>query len=148
MVKMSLKNRSPKKIERIERQLSLCKNTFYLTDVTVISKAYCWIKSPFLVFSELWLADSTQLFWLKRLSKVTNSNGILSASHWIALIGKAASWIPQAELYWLHRNWMQLNSSAFSWTAPNFTQLNNTVCLNSIELYSLNCPHPCLSCSP
>ena len=51
------------------------------------SETYCWISSPFLVLSELWLAGSTQLFWLKLLSKLTDSIWLLSASHWIALLG-------------------------------------------------------------
>jgi hypothetical protein len=36
-------------------------------------ETYCWISSPFLVLSEFWLAGSTQLFWLKLLSKLTDS---------------------------------------------------------------------------
>ena len=38
---------------------------FFLPDVIVILEAYCWISSLFLVLSELWLAGSTQLLWLK-----------------------------------------------------------------------------------
>jgi hypothetical protein len=33
-----------------------CKCNAYLPDVIVISEAYCWISSPFLALSELWLA--------------------------------------------------------------------------------------------
>jgi hypothetical protein len=41
---------------------------------------YYGISSPFLVLSEFSLADSTQLFWLKLLSKLTDSNWLLSSS--------------------------------------------------------------------
>jgi hypothetical protein len=37
--------------------------------------------------SELFLAGSIQLFWLK-LFKTTDSNWLLLASDWIALLGK------------------------------------------------------------
>ena len=42
------------------------------------SKTCCWISSPFLVLYNLSLAGSTQLFWLKLLSKLTNSVWLLS----------------------------------------------------------------------
>lgn len=42
-----------------------CKSSFYLPDVVVILEAYCWISSPFLVLSELQLAELTELFQLK-----------------------------------------------------------------------------------
>ena len=45
----------------------------YFSDVTVIAKAYCLIISHFLILSEFWLAVSTQLFWLKLLSKLPDS---------------------------------------------------------------------------
>ena len=62
----------------------VCKCNFYLSDVIVISEVYCWTSSPFPALSELGLAGSTQLFWLKIFSKLTGSNWLLSASHWIA----------------------------------------------------------------
>jgi hypothetical protein len=42
------------------------------------SEACCWVSSPFLVLSELWPAGSTTLFWLKLLSKLTDSFWLLS----------------------------------------------------------------------
>jgi hypothetical protein len=60
------------------------KSNFYLLDVIIISEAYCWISSPFLAFSELWLSGSTQFFWTKFLSKLTDS---ISVYHSIALLG-------------------------------------------------------------
>ena len=51
------------------------------------SETCCWISSPFLALSSLWLADSTQLFWLKVLSKLTDSSWLLSASDFFALLG-------------------------------------------------------------
>jgi hypothetical protein len=42
--------------------------------------------SPFLVLSELWLAGSTQLFWLKLPSKLTDWIWLLLAPHWIFLL--------------------------------------------------------------
>ena len=62
-----------------------CENNFYFPE-TVVSEAYCWISSPFLVISELWLAGSTQLFWLKLLSKLTDSICFSSSPNWIALL--------------------------------------------------------------
>jgi hypothetical protein len=48
----------------------VCKNNFYSPGAVFILETYCRISSPFLVLSELWLADSTQLLWLKLLSKL------------------------------------------------------------------------------
>lgn len=64
-----------------------CKINFYSPDVLVVLKAYCWVNSPFLALSELWLASSTHLVWLKLLPKLTYANRLLSASDWIALLG-------------------------------------------------------------
>lgn len=58
-----------------------------MPDVILISEAHCRISSPLLVLSELLLVGSTQLFWLKFLSKLTDSIGLLSASHRKALLG-------------------------------------------------------------
>ena len=63
-----------------------CKSNFYLRDTILISEAYCWINSPFLVLSKLWLAGWTQQFWPKLLSKLTHENWLFLASGWIALI--------------------------------------------------------------
>ena len=63
-------------------------------------ETYSWISSPFLVLSELWLAGSIQLFWLKLLSKLTDSIRLLSASHWIT---------PSADLHWTQ----ELKSTTF-----------------------------------
>jgi hypothetical protein len=65
----------------------VCKSCFYMSSVIIISKAFCWISSPFLLLSELSLADSTQLSWPKLLYKLTNSNHLFLASDWIALPG-------------------------------------------------------------
>jgi hypothetical protein len=54
---------------------------FYSPDITVVLEAYYSISSPFLLLSELWMAGSTELFWLKFLSKLTDSIWLLSASH-------------------------------------------------------------------
>lgn len=45
------------------------------------------IKSPILILSHLWLDDSTQLYWPKFLSKLTDSVWLLSLSYWITLLG-------------------------------------------------------------
>jgi len=66
---------------------AVLKSNFYLPGVIVLSETHCWISSPFLSLSELCLAGSTQLFWLKHLSKMIDSIWLLSASHWIALPG-------------------------------------------------------------
>ena len=42
------------------------------------SETYWLISSPFLVLSDLWLAGSAQLFWLKFLPKLTDSILLLS----------------------------------------------------------------------
>lgn len=53
-----------------------------------VSETCCWISSPFLVLSELRLSDSTQLLWLKLLSKLTNPILLLSKFvTWISLLG-------------------------------------------------------------
>jgi hypothetical protein len=72
-------------IQYTRTQTHTCKS--YSPGVIVTSEAYCWINSPFLALSELWLAGSTQLFWLKLLSKLTDPNWLFLASHWIALLG-------------------------------------------------------------
>jgi hypothetical protein len=45
------------------------------------SETYCRISSLFLFLSELWLAGATQLFWLKFLSKLTDSFWLLFLCH-------------------------------------------------------------------
>jgi hypothetical protein len=42
------------------------------------SETCCRVRFPFLVLSELWLAGSTQLFWLKLPSQLTDLNWLLS----------------------------------------------------------------------
>jgi hypothetical protein len=44
------------------------------------SETSCGISSPFVIPSELWLAGSLWLFWLKRLCKLTDSTWLLWAS--------------------------------------------------------------------
>ena len=61
-----------------------CKCNFYLPDVSVILEICCWINPPFPALSELWLAGSTQLFWLKAW---LTSISLLSTSHSTALLG-------------------------------------------------------------
>ena len=72
---------------RISSYLKNCKSIFYLPEVIVILEAYCWISSLSLVLSECLIAGSTQIFWIKLLSKLSDTIWLLSASHWIALLG-------------------------------------------------------------
>ena len=69
---------------------------------------YCWISSSFVVLSELWLADSTQLFWLKLLFKMTDSICLLSPFHRIPLFGFKLT-LAIFLIYWL------LILSGFNW---------------------------------
>ena len=78
----------------------IVKVSFILLVISIISEAYCWISSPFLALSELWLAGSIQLSWLQLLSKLTDSIRLLSASHWIT---------PSADLHWTQ----ELKSTTF-----------------------------------
>ena len=93
-----------------------------------------WINSPFLHLSEFWLAGLNQLFWIKLLSKLTDSNLLLSPSDWIILLGKTV--LELHKLKCPKPNWTELN-----WTQLNSTQLNSTQ-LNSIEV---SLPHCSLS---
>jgi hypothetical protein len=68
-------------IERSHPMKAPVKVTLILPIVIVISEAYCRVSSHFLVSSEQGLAGSIQLFWLKLLSKLTDSIWLLSASH-------------------------------------------------------------------
>lgn len=79
-------------LEMVENKYWICyccqyKSNFYWPYVIVVLAVCCWISSSFL---ELSLAASTQLFWLKLLSKLTDSNWLILASDWIAV--------------WLHTN--------------------------------------------
>ena len=95
------------------------------------SKIYCWICSFFLVLSELWLAGSPQLLWLKVLFQLTDSIWLLSASHWFALLGLkltlaicsnllACSYFlaspASTELHWLHDLRSGLSSTALHYS--------------------------------
>lgn len=65
-----------------------CKCIFHFPNKIVISEVYCWVNPPFLLLSEVWLANSTQLFHFKLLSKLPESVWLLSDSHWIVLLFK------------------------------------------------------------
>ena len=114
------------------------------------SETYCRISSLFLFLSELWLAGSTQLFWLKFLSKLTDSNWLLSAFDWTALLGTTASW---TELHWLRclykMNRTPLNSTELHWTPLHWMELHwiPPHCLNLTDLDSL-CRHRWLHIQP
>jgi len=54
---------------------------------------YCWISLLLLVLSELSLAGSTQLFWLKLLSKLTDSSWLFLASAFSFLALPGLKWI-------------------------------------------------------
>ena len=56
------------------------------------SETYCWISSPFLVLSEPWPAGSTQLFWLRLLSMLTDSIWLLSASSELLCLASNYLW--------------------------------------------------------
>ena len=64
-----------------------CKCSFYSPAIIIISGAFSWISSLFLVLSELWLAGSIKLLWLKLFSKLDDSNWLLSSPDWITLLG-------------------------------------------------------------
>jgi hypothetical protein len=119
-----------------------CKSNFYSLDIIVISVACYWITSPFLVLSVLWLVGSTQLFWTKLLSKLTDSNLFLLASDWIALLGlkltlavcsnllvPSYSLASTACLYFRNSYMNKPNSTelySLNWTTPNSSTLNQT----------------------
>ena len=104
------------------------------------------MSSPFLVLSQLPLADSTQLFWLKLLSKLFDSIWLFSSFHWIVLLGLKLTWVTcpnplvpsyslvamaSAELHWAALSCM--NSCMNSWT-------NSAVlpCIHSADSHWLN----------
>lgn len=101
----------------------------------------------YLFFSELSLASSTHLFWLKTPLQVDWLNCPLSGCHWIALLGKLSlnfmNFTAQTVLTTLNTqtewNW----TAAFNWTALISTELNSTElhCIEWTQLnQSLNCP--------
>ena len=51
------------------------------------SETCCWISSPLPSYFWILVGRSTQLFRLKLFSKLTDSIWLLSASHWIVLLG-------------------------------------------------------------
>jgi hypothetical protein len=57
-----------KEVGRGDREEALYKSNFYLLDAIIVLEAYCWINKLYF-FSELWLAGSIQLLWLKLCSK-------------------------------------------------------------------------------
>jgi hypothetical protein len=59
----------------------------YSPEVIMVLEAYFWIISHFLALSKLLMARSTQLLWLKLCSKLNDSNWLLLASDWIAMLG-------------------------------------------------------------
>jgi hypothetical protein len=125
------------------------KSNSYSPDVIIVLETYCWISSPFLALSELWLAGSTQLFWFKLLSKLTDSNWLLSASDWIAQLGKASSGLQElncSDLSWAQLQWTELSWTAVQWTAPRTPLLAHSACsVNSLTfpVYSYqSCVHP------
>lgn len=62
-------------------------NVTFIHQMWLSSEASCWVNSYLLVLSELLMADSTELFWPKLLSKLSDSNCLLVISDWIALLG-------------------------------------------------------------
>ena len=122
----------------------LCIKVTYLPDVIVVlDRGLCWISSPFLALSDFWLVASTQLSWLKLLSKLTDSICLLLASHWIALLGLTLTLVICSDLLLLltctelHALMNKLNSTALCslhWLSHDnstpwlsFTALNSTV---------------------
>ena len=59
-----------------------CKSDFYSSDVIVVSETYILSSSVGTL-----AGGSTQLFWLKLLSKLTDLIWLLSVSHLIAVLG-------------------------------------------------------------
>lgn len=123
-----------------------CIRVYYSPDVIVVIEAYHWISSSFLVLgglplnkliisssSELWLASSTQMFWLKRFSKLTVSNWLPSASDWIFLLGNSASELHKlTELDCAHSQMTaQLSSTALN--SLYCTKLNSTVLSSTLN---------------
>jgi hypothetical protein len=107
---------------------SVCKSNFYSPEVVVVSEAYYWLSSSFLALSELWLAGSTQLFWLKLLSKLIDSDWLLtewSCLEKLPLNYMTWTWLT-ALTAWTEWNFTtQETSTAFNWTIPNCTALNS-----------------------
>ena len=98
------------------------KRKFYLPDV-IVSEAYCWVNSPFLLLFELWLVSPIQLSW----HKTSIQAGCFSAFSLNCSAWKNCLRIPQTELHWCH--WLH----KLSRTEQNYK--------NSTELYciQLNC---------
>ena len=85
---------------------------------------YCWISSPFLVLSELWLAGSTQLLWLKLFSKLTDSIWLLTE---LLCLEKPPLSSTNCTALTSHTEQngtaqIQLNTAALNWTSSNCTE--------------------------
>jgi len=81
------------------------------------------------LYCSFWtMAGSSHLLCLKFFSKLTDSNLFLLVSHWIVLLGKIASEftiLTSTGCMELNGNaWIQLNSAALKWTAPNCIELD------------------------
>ena len=123
-----------------------CNWYFYSLVVIIISEASC-----FLFLSELWLADSSQLLWLrllwlKLLSKLIDSIWFLLASHRAALeicsnLLAPSYYLPStasADLHWRAQNSKELISTALHsphWLPTDWQKANNR--LTELPLLSL-----------
>lgn len=114
----------------------------YSQGIIVISKSYCWKISPFLLFSELWLGYSAQLFCPTILSYLIHTNWVLLASDWIILLGHKLA-LQSALIFWFFILWLQpplltcLKLHKLIWIQLYSTKLHQTQ-LNSTELTELN----------
>ena len=124
------------------------RNNLYSPDVIVITETSCWIKSPFLVLFKLRLTGSTQQFWLRLLSQLSDSKWHYSASPWIVLLSlklilKICSnllallilWIQLPLMTYTSLHKLQKMNRTWEQSQLSFTTLHKLPWLNSTELH-------------
>ena len=138
-----------------------CKCNFNSPVVLVVSVAYCRKNSAFQVLSECWMVASTELFWFKFFSKLTESIWLLSVSHWIAVLGfflrhcynllaflfSSFSYLLWPALDHMNslRNVTLLHLSTLPWLPPDWLNcLHSALLLNSFPLQRWGVSYPWL----
>lgn len=118
----------------------ICKSKFYISELIVVLEAYSWIRSFFLVLTVLFLADSTQLLWLKFLSKIIDSICLLSTSRWIALLGFRLPLAVCSSFLRLSYSLTLTTSASLHWITWNQeqTQLHYTVLISLTPNWWMN----------
>ena len=104
----------------------------------MVSEAYCWISSLFLVLLDLWLVGSTQPFCLKTplqadWFKLDVLCFLLNCSAW-----KSCLSMPQTELHWVPDSMTWTERQELNWIQLYCNELNSTeICWT--PLHCLNC---------